>query len=100
MIAERTISRKEVVITEPDFDRLKRLVDSPRYRVTYAMLIAALCADGVTEVGHTHHIERGYPAFEADLCRLGAKVERVPAPVDPPTTASSGASRRLSRGSR
>src|SRR5687768_5542055 len=42
MIAQHTASRNELVITEADFDRLKRLLDSPRYRVTHAVLIATL----------------------------------------------------------
>ena len=42
MIAQRTKSKNELVITEADFDRLKHLVDSPRYRVTHAMLIPKL----------------------------------------------------------
>ena len=43
----------------------------------------ALCADGVTEVSHAHHIDRGYPDFVADLRRLGATVRRAPAPPEP-----------------
>jgi regulator of nucleoside diphosphate kinase len=42
MIAQHTMTRNEVVITGADFDRLKRLVDSPRYRVSHAALIQAL----------------------------------------------------------
>lgn len=42
MIAQRTKSQNELVITEADFDRLKHMVDSPRYRVTHAMLIQTL----------------------------------------------------------
>ena len=44
MIAQRTLSQHELLITESDFDRLKHLVDSPRYRVTHAMLTATLRA--------------------------------------------------------
>jgi regulator of nucleoside diphosphate kinase len=44
MIAERTTTRTGIVITGPDFDRLKHLVDSPRYRVTHAALVQALRA--------------------------------------------------------
>ena len=42
MIAQHTMTRNEVVITEADFDRLKHLVDSPRYRVSHAALIRTL----------------------------------------------------------
>lgn len=42
MIAQDTMTRNELLITGPDFDRLTRLVDSPRYRGTHAMLIPAL----------------------------------------------------------
>ena len=34
-------------------------VDSPDIRAGMAMLIAALCADGVTEIGNVSHIDRG-----------------------------------------
>jgi UDP-N-acetylglucosamine 1-carboxyvinyltransferase len=52
-------------------------------RAGAGLVIAGLCADGVTEVGNVHHIDRGYPEFVADLGRLGADVERVAAPPDP-----------------
>jgi regulator of nucleoside diphosphate kinase len=42
MIAESTTTRNELLITEADFDRLKHLLESPRYRVTHAMLIPTL----------------------------------------------------------
>jgi regulator of nucleoside diphosphate kinase len=42
MTAPSAISEKELVITEADFDRLKHLVESPRYRTTNAMLLMAL----------------------------------------------------------
>jgi UDP-N-acetylglucosamine 1-carboxyvinyltransferase len=52
-------------------------------RAGAGLAVAALCAEGVTDVAHVHHIDRGYPDFAADLVALGAKVERVPAPADP-----------------
>jgi UDP-N-acetylglucosamine 1-carboxyvinyltransferase len=45
-------------------------------RAGAGLVVAGLCADGVTEVGNVHHIDRGYPDFVADLRRLGATVER------------------------
>ena len=39
--------------------------------------LAALRADGVTEVRDVYHIDRGYPNFVENLNALGAKVERV-----------------------
>jgi UDP-N-acetylglucosamine 1-carboxyvinyltransferase len=52
-------------------------------RAGAGLVIAALCADGYTEVSHAHHIDRGYPNFVADLNRLGADVVRLEAPPDP-----------------
>jgi UDP-N-acetylglucosamine 1-carboxyvinyltransferase len=52
-------------------------------RAGAGLVIAGLCADGVTDVGNVHHIDRGYPDFVADLRRLGAHVERVEAPPEP-----------------
>jgi UDP-N-acetylglucosamine 1-carboxyvinyltransferase len=45
-------------------------------RAGAGLVIAALCADGMTEISEVHHIDRGYPDFVADLFRLGAAVER------------------------
>jgi UDP-N-acetylglucosamine 1-carboxyvinyltransferase len=58
-------------------------VSATDIRAGAGLVIAALCADGVTEVHNVHHIDRGYPEFVADLCRLGADVVRVEAPPEP-----------------
>ena len=42
MIAQHKMTRDELLITEADFDRLRHLVESPRYRVTHALLIPTL----------------------------------------------------------
>jgi UDP-N-acetylglucosamine 1-carboxyvinyltransferase len=52
-------------------------------RAGAGLVMAALCADGVTEISNVHHIDRGYPDFVADLRALGASVERSTAPDDP-----------------
>jgi UDP-N-acetylglucosamine 1-carboxyvinyltransferase len=45
-------------------------------RAGAAMVIAALSADGVTEIADLHHVDRGYERFEAKLLGLGAVVQR------------------------
>ena len=49
-------------------------------RAGAGLVIAGLCADGVTEVGDVHHIDRGYPNFVEDLAALGVEVERADVP--------------------
>ncbi|GII20805.1 UDP-N-acetylglucosamine 1-carboxyvinyltransferase [Planosporangium mesophilum] len=49
-------------------------------RAGAGLVIAGLCAEGVTEVGDVYHIDRGYPNFVADLLALGVPVERVSVP--------------------
>lgn len=46
-------------------------------RAGAGLVLAALCADGVTEVLGVYHIDRGYPDFVESLNALGAHVERV-----------------------
>ncbi|HEX6074743.1 MAG TPA: UDP-N-acetylglucosamine 1-carboxyvinyltransferase [Micromonosporaceae bacterium] len=52
-------------------------------RAGAGLVLAALCADGVTEVSAVHHIDRGYPDFAAELRTLGADVERLTVPDEP-----------------
>ena len=49
-------------------------------RAGAGLVIAGLCADGSTEVGEVHHIDRGYPDFVSDLASLGVDVERAVVP--------------------
>jgi UDP-N-acetylglucosamine 1-carboxyvinyltransferase len=42
-----------------------------------ALVIAGLAADGITEVSHIHHIDRGYEKLEQNLCDVGAVVKRL-----------------------
>ena len=41
------------------------------------LVLAALCADGRTEVWDVEHIDRGYPRFVENLRALGADIARV-----------------------
>jgi UDP-N-acetylglucosamine 1-carboxyvinyltransferase len=52
-------------------------VESPDIRAGMAMLIAALCADGVTEIGNIGQIDRGYERIDERLKALGARITRV-----------------------
>jgi UDP-N-acetylglucosamine 1-carboxyvinyltransferase len=52
-------------------------------RAGAGLIIAGLCADGVTEVAAVHHVDRGYPDFVRDLRGLGVEVERGVAPEEP-----------------
>ncbi len=52
-------------------------MESPDIRAGMAMLIAALCADGVTEIGNVRQIDRGYERIDERLRQLGARIERV-----------------------
>ena len=46
-------------------------------RAGAAMVIAALAADGVSEVSNVHYIERGYEDIIGKLTALGAQIRRV-----------------------
>ena len=52
-------------------------VESPDIRAGMAMLIAALCAEGVSEIGNIAQIDRGYESIDQRLRDLGAKIDRV-----------------------
>src|SRR3954470_5060412 len=52
-------------------------MESPDIRAGMAMLIAALCADGTTEIGNIRQIDRGYERIDDRLRALGARIERI-----------------------
>jgi UDP-N-acetylglucosamine 1-carboxyvinyltransferase len=56
-------------------------VESPDIRAGMAMLIAALAADGVSEIGNIRQIDRGYEQIDERLRGLGAQLERVSAEI-------------------
>jgi UDP-N-acetylglucosamine 1-carboxyvinyltransferase len=56
-------------------------LESPDIRAGMAMLIAALAADGVSEIGNIRQIDRGYEQIDERLRALGARIERVSAEI-------------------
>jgi UDP-N-acetylglucosamine 1-carboxyvinyltransferase len=52
-------------------------MESPDIRAGMAMLIASLCAEGVSEIGNVGQIDRGYERIDDRLRALGARIERV-----------------------
>jgi UDP-N-acetylglucosamine 1-carboxyvinyltransferase len=53
-------------------------VSSPDIRAGMAMLIAAVCARGTSEIHNVRDIDRGYERIDERLQALGARIERVP----------------------
>jgi UDP-N-acetylglucosamine 1-carboxyvinyltransferase len=62
-------------------------VTSTDLRAGAALILAGLIADGVTEVGGLHHVDRGYVDIVGKLQSLGANIKRVR--VDEEVSASS-----------
>jgi UDP-N-acetylglucosamine 1-carboxyvinyltransferase len=56
-------------------------VESPDIRAGMAMLIAALAAEGISEIGNIRQIDRGYEQIDERLRGLGAQIERVSSEV-------------------
>jgi UDP-N-acetylglucosamine 1-carboxyvinyltransferase len=50
---------------------------SPDIRAGMALLIAALCAEGRSEISNIEQIDRGYECIDEKLRKLGARVRRV-----------------------
>ena len=47
-------------------------------RAGAAMVIAALAAEGTTEISDMHHVDRGYEDLQGRLASLGAEIHREP----------------------
>jgi UDP-N-acetylglucosamine 1-carboxyvinyltransferase len=54
-------------------------LSSPDIRAGMALLMAALCADGKSEIANIREIDRGYERIDDRLRALGARIERVAA---------------------
>jgi UDP-N-acetylglucosamine 1-carboxyvinyltransferase len=79
MGAEITIcDPHRAIVIGPRRLRGQRL-SSPDIRAGMAMLIAALCAQGTSEIHNVREIDRGYERIDERLRDLGAQIERVAA---------------------
>jgi UDP-N-acetylglucosamine 1-carboxyvinyltransferase len=79
MGAEITIcDPHRAIVIGPRRLRGQRL-SSPDIRAGMAKLIAALCADGTSEIHNVQQIDRGYERIDERLRALGARIERVAA---------------------
>jgi UDP-N-acetylglucosamine 1-carboxyvinyltransferase len=77
MGAEITIcDPHRAIVIGPRRLRAQRL-SSPDIRAGMAMLIAALCAQGTSEIHNIREIDRGYERIDERLRDLGARIERV-----------------------
>ncbi len=65
-----------VVVSGPSRLHGERM-ESPDIRAGMAMLIAALCAEGRSEIGNIRQIDRGYERIDERLRSLGARIERT-----------------------
>jgi UDP-N-acetylglucosamine 1-carboxyvinyltransferase len=52
-------------------------VDTPDIRAGLALILAALAADGISEIRNVGQVDRGYERIEEKLRALGARIERV-----------------------
>jgi len=64
-----------VVVVGPSRLMAMRM-ETPDIRAGMALLIAALIAEGSSEIGNIKQIDRGYEAIEAKLTALGADIKR------------------------
>jgi UDP-N-acetylglucosamine 1-carboxyvinyltransferase len=79
MGAEITIcDPHRAIVIGPRRLRGQRL-SSPDIRAGMAMLIAAVCAEGTSEIHNVRDIDRGYERIDERLRGLGARIERVEA---------------------
>ncbi len=54
-----------------------KVMESPDIRAGMALVVAALCAQGQSEIGSAELIERGYEDIEGRLKKVGADIKKV-----------------------
>lgn len=65
-----------IVVNGPSCLYAKKLI-SPDIRAGIALVIAAMIAEGATEIDNIYQIDRGYEQLDLRLKKLGAAIERV-----------------------
>ncbi|TMC49037.1 MAG: UDP-N-acetylglucosamine 1-carboxyvinyltransferase [Chloroflexi bacterium] len=74
--AQVTVEGRSAVISGPTRLRGARVV-VPDIRSGAALVIAALCAEGTSQLENAFHLDRGYEDLDGKLCLLGAQLERL-----------------------
>ncbi len=75
-----TISREGATAIITGVDKLGGApVMASDLRASAALVLAALAAEGATEINRVYHIDRGYEHIDDKLAHLGADIERVQA---------------------
>ena len=46
-------------------------------RASVSLILAALCADGITTINRVYHLDRGYEKIEKTIGKLGPKIKRL-----------------------
>ena len=62
LVANQSLSRAQVMATD--------------IRASASLVIAALCAEGKSEIRRVYHLDRGYEALEKKLTAIGATIKR------------------------
>src|SRR5579872_899614 len=76
MGARIEVHGRSAIITGPSRLRGTRM-SIPDIRSGAALVIAGMCADGVTELDNVFHLERGYDDLVVKLTGIGADIQRV-----------------------
>src|SRR5690625_3902720 len=75
MNANMKIEGRSVIIESSELQGAQ--VQATDLRAAAALILAGLCADGLTEVTELQHLDRGYVDFSKKLNVLGANITRV-----------------------
>ena len=52
-------------------------INATDLRASASLIIAALTAEGTTELHHIHHVDRGYSCIEENISMLGGNIRRI-----------------------
>lgn len=77
MGADIRVENNSVAVIEGTQRLCAAKVNATDLRGGCALAVAALGADGVTEIGNIYHIDRGCESLERDLAYLGADIKRI-----------------------
>ncbi len=76
MGADITLEGRSAIIKGVD-KLIGAKVKATDLRAGAALIISGLCAEGLTEIGNIHYIDRGYDHIEEKLKKIGASITRI-----------------------